>query len=46
MKEITVICVAYKRYKNIPVLIHSFFAQTLQNFRLIVIHDGYDADME
>ncbi|MBL8644076.1 MAG: glycosyltransferase family 2 protein [Rhodospirillaceae bacterium] len=46
MKEITVICVAYRRYQNIPVLIHAFLAQTLQNFRLIVIHDGYDAEMD
>ena len=46
MKEITVICVSYKRYKNIPVLIHSFLAQTLQNFKLLVLHDGYDAEME
>jgi glycosyltransferase involved in cell wall biosynthesis len=46
MKEITVICVSYKRYKNIPVLIHSFLAQSLQNFKLLVLHDGYDAEME
>jgi len=44
-KELTVICVAYKRYRNLPVLIHSFLAQTLQNFRLIVIHDGPDDQM-
>ncbi len=46
MKEITVICVSYKRYKNIPVLIHSFLAQSLQNFKLLILHDGYDAEME
>jgi Glycosyl transferase family 2 len=45
-KELTVICVSYKRYKNIPVLIHSFLAQSLQNFKLLVLHDGYDAEME
>lgn len=44
-KELTVICVAYKRYRSLPVLIHSFLAQTLQNFKLIVIHDGPDAQM-
>jgi glycosyltransferase involved in cell wall biosynthesis len=44
-KELTVICVAYKRYRNLPVLIHSFLAQTLQNFKLIVIHDGPDDEM-
>lgn len=46
MKELTVICVAYKRYKNIPVLIHALLAQTLQNFELLIIHDGPDAAME
>lgn len=46
MKDITIVSVAYKRPKNIPVLIHSLLAQTLQNFRLVIIHDGYDAEME
>lgn len=41
-KALTVVCVSYKRYANIPVLIHSLLAQTLQNFKLIVLHDGYD----
>ncbi|BBU71529.1 hypothetical protein ICHIJ1_14480 [Fluviibacter phosphoraccumulans] len=45
VKELTVICVAYKRYKNIPILIHAFLAQTIQNFKLIVLHDGYDEEM-
>jgi len=45
-KEITVVCVAYRRYRNLPVLIHAFLAQTLQNFKLLVIHDGHDAEME
>ncbi len=44
-KRITVVCVSYRRYKNIPILIHSFLAQTLQNFRLHIIHDGYDKQM-
>jgi len=45
MKQITIICVSYKRYRNLPVLVHSFLAQTLQNFKLLVIHDGHDARM-
>jgi len=45
-KDITIICVAYKRYRQIPVLIHSFLCQTLQNWQLHIIHDGYDAKME
>ncbi len=44
-QELTIVCVAYKRYRNLPVLIHSLLAQTLQNFKLIVIHDGPDAEM-
>ena len=44
-KQLTIVCVAYKRYRNLPVLIHSLLAQTLQNFQLIVIHDGHDAEM-
>lgn len=43
--ELTIICVSYRRYKEIPVLIHSFLAQTVQNFKLIVLHDGYDKEM-
>lgn len=43
--EITIACVAYKRYRNIPVLIHSFLAQTIQNFKLLILHDGYDEEM-
>lgn len=44
--ELTVVCVSYKRYRNIPVLLNCFLAQTLQNFKLLVIHDGYDAEMD
>lgn len=44
-KQLTVICVAYKRYKEIPILIYSLLAQTLQNFKLVVLHDGYDEAM-
>ena len=46
MKQLTIICVSYKRYRNLPVLVHSFLAQSLQNFKLLVIHDGYDPRME
>jgi GT2 family glycosyltransferase len=45
MKEITVICVSYRRYRNLPVLLHSLLAQTLQNFKVLVIHDGHDQRM-
>jgi glycosyltransferase involved in cell wall biosynthesis len=42
--RLTVICVSYRRPKQIPVLIHCFLCQTLQNFKLLVIHDGYDSE--
>ena len=45
-KEITIICVAYKRYKNIHVLINSFLCQTLDNWKLLIIHDGPDSVMQ
>jgi len=45
-KQITVICVAYKRYEQIPILVHSFLVQTLQNFKLLILHDGYDEQMD
>lgn len=45
-KQLTIVCVAYKRYRNIPILIHAFLAQSLQNFKLIVLHDGYDREMD
>lgn len=45
-KEITIICVAYKRYKSIHVLVNSFLCQTLENWKLLVIHDGPDGKME
>ncbi len=44
--DLTVVCVSYKRYENIPILIHSFLAQTLQSYKLLIIHDGYDAKMD
>jgi len=45
-KDITIVCVAYKRYTQIPVLIHSFLCQSLQNWKLHIIHDGYDQKMD
>lgn len=44
--DLTVVCVSYKRYENIPILIHSFLAQTLQSYKLLIIHDGHDAKMD
>jgi GT2 family glycosyltransferase len=45
-KELTVVCVSYKRYREIHVLINSLLSQTLQNWKLLIIHDGLDAQME
>jgi hypothetical protein len=45
MLELTVVCVSYQRYRNIPVLIHSFLAQTLQNSKILILHDGPDPKM-
>lgn len=45
-KDITIICVAYQRYDKIPVLIHSFLCQTLQNWKLHILHDGFDEKMD
>ena len=45
-QELTIICVSYQRYEMIPILRHSFLAQTLQNFKLLIIHDGYDQRMD
>lgn len=44
-KDITIICVSYKRYREIHVLINSFLCQTRQNWELVIIHDGRDAQM-
>jgi hypothetical protein len=45
-KDITIVCVAYKRHAQIPVLIHSIICQSLQNLKLHIIHDGYDQEMD
>jgi glycosyltransferase involved in cell wall biosynthesis len=46
MREITIVCVSYKRYRNLPVLINCFLSQTLQNFKLLILHDGPDSTMD
>ena len=40
--RIAVIVRAFQRYKNLPVLIHSFLAQTDPRWTLYVVHDGPD----
>lgn len=44
-KDISVICVSYKRYRQIHVLVNSFLCQTMQNWDLLIIHDGKDERM-
>lgn len=44
-KQLTVVCVSYKRYKEIHILINSFLCQTVSNWKLLVIHDGPDKKM-
>ena len=38
----SIVVVAYKRYTQIPCLIHSLMAQTFDDFEVIVLHDGED----
>lgn len=42
---LTIVCVAYRRPQSLQVLLHCFLAQTSQNFRLLVIHDGPDDEI-
>ena len=44
--QVTVVVAAYRRYEQLPVLIHSFLCQTLQNFKLLILHDGPDERMQ
>ena len=44
--SLSIVCVSYKRYKEINVLIHCFLSQTIQNFNLHILHDGPDPVME
>lgn len=39
---IEVICVTYKQYGSLSILVQSFLNQTNPNWRLHVIHDGHD----
>ena len=43
---IEVVCVAYKRYGPLKVLVQSFLNQTAPNWKLTVIHDGADAEFD
>jgi hypothetical protein len=44
--ELTIVCVSYQRYREVHVLINSLLCQTLNNWNLILIHDGPDPRME
>src|SRR5215217_2141977 len=43
--KLTIVCASYRRYEHLPILIHSIMAQTIQNFRLLILHDGPDERM-
>lgn len=43
---VEVVCVAYKRYGPLKVLIQSFLNQTRDNWTLRVYHDGYDPSID
>jgi hypothetical protein len=43
---IAIICVAYKRYGPLKVLVQSFLNQMASNWTLSVYHDGYDEGFE
>jgi hypothetical protein len=43
---VEVICVAYRRYGPLRVLVQSWLNQSATNWRLRVIHDGADAEFE
>jgi hypothetical protein len=43
---IDIVIVAYKRYHEIQVILNCFLAQTIQDFRIRVIHDAYDEKMD
>jgi len=45
-KEITVVVASYKGYSEIEVLINSFLSQKLQNWKMIIGHDGPDDKMK
>ena len=37
---VTIVVVSYQRPRNVPVIVHSLLAQTIQNFQIIFLHDG------
>lgn len=45
-KQLTIVCVAYKRYNEIQCLLYSLLSQKIQNFKVMVLHDGYDQKMD
>jgi len=45
LPRLSIVCVSYKRYKEIHVLINSILSQTCGAWELIVIHDGPDENM-
>lgn len=42
--KLSIVCVTYKRPKLLKVLIESFLCQTMQNFEILVMHDGPDEE--
>jgi GT2 family glycosyltransferase len=45
MKSLEIVVVSYKRPIEIQVLVHSLAAQTSQDFRVSIYHDGFDPEM-
>ena len=43
---ITIVCVSYKRYNEIKILINSILVQTFKNWKLVIIHDGKNEHMK
>jgi glycosyltransferase involved in cell wall biosynthesis len=44
MSKLSIICVAYKRYHAIKVLIECLLCQTNPDWELLIIHDGEDTE--
>jgi hypothetical protein len=43
--ELTIVAASYQNYRSVHVLIHSLLCQTLQNWLLLLVHDGPDPRM-
>lgn len=43
--ELAIIAASYRNYRSVHVLIHSLLCQTLQNWHLLLVHDGPDPQM-